>query len=163
NERRARARAKGARFRAEGARDITGSARRPNRSGPEGGKGREDPSGRLDEASGRNHRSLDGPGGRREVAEGGTRRPSTRRKQGRGCHSVRSDGQYEAARGAPARRRRTGGGARGTREIHRNVRSRPRETREAPDIIPEGMGRKPSHREPRDETPRIGGQSRTRR
>src|SRR5256712_3695343 len=81
SERRARARAKGARFRAEGARGIAGSARRPNRSGPEGGKSREDSLGQPDEASRRSRRSLDGPGGKREVAEGGTRRPSTRRRQ----------------------------------------------------------------------------------
>src|SRR2546427_5618018 len=86
SERRARAcakgarfRAEGARFRAEGARGIAGGARRPNRSGPEGGKGREDSRGQLDEASRRSRRSLDGPGGKREVAKGGTRRPSTRR------------------------------------------------------------------------------------
>src|SRR5207247_6563728 len=47
--------------------------------------------------------------------------------------------------------------------LHRRVRSRTRETREDSDIIPEGMGGKSSHREPRDETPRIGRQSRTRR
>src|SRR3989454_3750303 len=81
SERRARARAKGARFRAEGARGIAGGARRPNRTGPGGGKGRADSLVEADEASRRRRRSLDGPGGKREVAKGRTSRPSTERKQ----------------------------------------------------------------------------------
>src|SRR2546428_4207833 len=97
SERRARARAKGARFRAEGARGIAGSARRPNRSGPEGGKSREDSLGQPDEASRRSRRSLDGPGGKRGGAEGGTRRPSTRRRQDHGAGGG-SGGKEERAK-----------------------------------------------------------------